>query len=143
MRRGRSARATADRTVTFINFDDMADAVSVDARDVPHELRRRRRLARGLRTGRSMDRTCNDESILLRVSDSNAARLDRLHGQGVQVVVDGRDVLEFLFERVLATKTVSEFDRSWAFNIDGLLDQVETTAGACDVTTGRSLIKSG
>src|SRR3954464_4571117 len=80
------------------------------------------------RTRRSMDRTVDNQSILIRVRDSNAARLDRLHSHGVQLVVDGCDVLQFLFERVLATQTVSEFDRSWAFNIEGLLDQVETSA---------------
>jgi hypothetical protein len=67
-----------------------------------------------------------NQSILIRVRDSNAARFDRLHSQGVQTVVDGRDVLHFLFERVLATKTMSEFDRSWALNVAGLLDQLET-----------------
>jgi hypothetical protein len=70
----------------------------------------------------------NPQSVLLRVRDSNAARFERLHTQGVQVVVDGCDVLHFLFDRVLATNTVSEFDRSWALNIAGLLDQFETAA---------------
>ena len=86
-----------------------------------------------------MDRTVDNQSILIRVRDSNAVRLDRLHSHGVQLVVDGCDVLQFLFQRVLVTKTVSEFDRSWALNIEGLLDQVETIASTSDIATGRSL----
>jgi hypothetical protein len=87
-----------------------------------------------------MDRTFDNQSILKRVRDSNAARLDRLHDHGVPVVVDGRDVLHFYFERVIAAKSVSEFDRSWALNIDGLLDQVETSASTAEIAKGRCLI---
>ena len=133
-------RRPEHRTPPFINFDDMNGPATVDAlgpsRNLSGDSFSHGRIER---TRRSMDRTVDNQLILIRVRDSNAARLDRLHSHGVQLVVDGCDVLQFLFERVLATKTVSEFDRSWALNIEGLLDQVETSASTSDIATGRSL----
>ncbi len=85
-----------------------------------------------------MDRKVAERSILRCVRDSNAARLDRLHRQGVQVVLEGPDVLRFLLERVLVTESMSEFDRSWTLDIDRLLNEVEAITSRSDIKIGRS-----
>jgi hypothetical protein len=71
---------------------------------------------------------CDRRSILGRVLESNECRLDALDRQGIPVVVDGPTVLEFLFDRALASGTARELRLNWMLNIAGLLNQVETEA---------------
>jgi hypothetical protein len=67
-------------------------------------------------------------SILTRVLESNECRLDVLDRQGIRVTVDGPTVLEFLFDRTLASGTARELRLNWMLNIAGLLNQIETEA---------------
>jgi hypothetical protein len=65
-------------------------------------------------------------STLERVLDSNECRLDRLDDQGIEFIVDGVAVLQFLFQRILASRTTQDFKLNWALNVAGLLEHVET-----------------
>ena len=69
--------------------------------------------------------------------DSNECRLDRLDSQGIEFIVDGVAVLQFLFQRVLATRTAQDFKLNWALNVAGLLDQVETQTLVTRVSLSR------
>lgn len=60
--------------------------------------------------------------------DYNARRLDQLGSRGTVLAIDGAAVIEFVFERVLASATASEFTLKWARNVSGLLDQLEAHA---------------
>jgi hypothetical protein len=63
---------------------------------------------------------------LQRLLASNETRLDRLDHAGVPLVVDGSAVVEFLFERVMAHTTANDFKLSWALNVAGLLNELES-----------------
>jgi hypothetical protein len=60
--------------------------------------------------------------------DCNARRLDQLGSRRAVVAIDGAAVIEFVFERVLASATASEFTLKWARNVSGLLDELEAHA---------------
>jgi hypothetical protein len=68
----------------------------------------------------------DSQSMLERVLDSNECRLDRLDDQGMEFIIDGVAVLQFLVQRILASRTAQDFRLNWALNVAGLLDQVET-----------------
>jgi hypothetical protein len=66
-------------------------------------------------------------SPLSQLLDSNARRLDTLHHRGVDVVLDGPALLQFVFERVLATGARTDYRVNWALNVAGLLDDIESS----------------
>jgi len=68
-----------------------------------------------------------------RVIESNERRLEALDRQGVPLVVDGRRVLQFFFDRALASVTLRDFDHEWALNVTGLVKQFETEAHATEI----------
>ena len=60
-----------------------------------------------------------------RVLESNECRLEELDRQGIQVVVDGPQVIQFFFDRALASSTPREFEHEWVLNVAGLVKQFE------------------
>jgi hypothetical protein len=80
----------------------------------------------------------DNQSILERVLDSNECRLDRLDGHGIEFAIDGAAVLQFLFQRVLASRTTHDFRLNWAMNVAGLLDEVETQTLVTRVSLSRA-----
>ena len=70
--------------------------------------------------------------------DSNARRLDHLGSHGTSLIIDGPAVIEFVFERVLASRTTNEFTLKWAQNVSGLLDHLETQASVPPCTRSAS-----
>ena len=60
-----------------------------------------------------------------RIAVSNSRRLAALDAYGVNVVVDARAVLEFVFERTLRARTAREFQACWVRNVARFLDEVE------------------
>ena len=77
-------------------------------------------------------------SVLDRVIESNEYRLDALVRQGVDVTVDGPTVLQFLFERALATASAREFQLDWVLNVAGLVKQLEADARPVDLAGAES-----
>jgi hypothetical protein len=72
-------------------------------------------------------------SALDQLLDSNARRLDTLHNRGVDVIVNGPALLQFVFDRVLATGPRADHRLNWARNVASLLDDVES----CDAMAMR------
>jgi hypothetical protein len=60
-----------------------------------------------------------------RIAVSNSRRLAALDGHGIDVVVDARAVLEFVFERTLRARTAREFQACWVRSVARFLDVVE------------------
>jgi hypothetical protein len=73
-------------------------------------------------------RGADRQRTLSRVLDSNGSRLDRLHERGFQLAVDGVAVIQFLFERILASPTQHDFRFNWAFDVAAVLADAETEA---------------
>ena len=59
------------------------------------------------------------------IENANELRLDAFDRAGIPVMVDGRAVLGFLFNRTLGASTAREFRRSWVVSVAGLLDDIE------------------
>ncbi len=72
--------------------------------------------------------------------ESNERRLDALDRRGVLVAVDGRTVLQFLFDRTLASNTTRAFRLNWGLNVAGLLNEAEQMHALRATTCARSLI---
>jgi hypothetical protein len=51
--------------------------------------------------------------------------LDRLFARDVAVAINGPAALEFLFERVVATRSQEALRRDWVAQVARLLDQIE------------------
>jgi hypothetical protein len=64
--------------------------------------------------------------LLSRIDDSNAYRLDSLHARDIAFGIHGPAVLEFLFQRIIATKSTQALRRDWVLQVARLLDLIET-----------------
>jgi hypothetical protein len=62
------------------------------------------------------------------VLDSNEFRFDRLYERGFELAVDGVAVIQFLFERVVASPTQGDFRIKWALDVAGVLADAEAEA---------------
>ena len=59
------------------------------------------------------------------VRESNERRFEALDRRGIEVVVDGPAVLQFLFHRTLVSRSPREFRLIWMLNVAGLLKNAE------------------
>jgi hypothetical protein len=73
-----------------------------------------------------------------RVLESNESRLEALDRQGVQVVVDARQMLQFFLDRALVSSTPREFEHEWVLNVAGLVKEFEAEARSTE-NPGRRL----
>ena len=61
----------------------------------------------------------------IRIRDANERRLGSLARQGIRVVLDGRDVLQFVLDHVCENWSEREFERQWVRHVSALLDQLD------------------
>ena len=59
------------------------------------------------------------------VLERNEQRLNALARRGVRVIVDARDVFEFVLSQVCAGVAERDFQRMWAVDVATLLNRVE------------------
>jgi len=73
----------------------------------------------------------------IKVRDANERRLSSLAGQGIRIVVDGSDVLEFVLDHVGEGWSERDFERQWVRHVSALLDRVDA-----DLTTSRDPVSA-
>ena len=61
----------------------------------------------------------------IKVRDANERRLGTLARQGIRVVLDAPEVLQFVLEQVRENWSERDFERQWVVHVSALLDQLD------------------
>ena len=67
-------------------------------------------------------------STRVQMLNRNERRLNALTRRGVRIVVNGRDVLEFILDQFCLGIANEEFQHGWARDLAALLDRIESEA---------------
>jgi hypothetical protein len=76
-------------------------------------------------TERATNSTPRSRQPHIKVRDANERRLGTLARQGIRVVLDAPEVLQFVLEQVRENWSERDFEREWVFHVSALLDQLD------------------